>query len=263
LPRIIGVRVTLSGWDGRPETLPNETKRYLTAILGEGWPDPNIPVFDGGYRFPVVGYTGRVNNHWDTSERGGSDIFGGLGAEIVAVRGGRVAYAGYDKLGGNNVLIEGDDGRTYYYAHMLRIPLVHTGQSVNTGTQLGLLGESGNAAGTGPHLHIGIGHGIVDGGGAQGGCGRNFDAVGLLQGILDGTIEEGEDMARIAELEAEVEALNNQLASERSWSGSIIEDTLKPSIEQLESLSNTDTKAEILDTLAQVSGNLRVLAYGE
>jgi hypothetical protein len=46
--------------------------------------------------------------------------------------------------------------------------------------------ESGNARGTGNHLHIGIGHGIQDGVGPAGGAGINFNAVELLQRVLDG-----------------------------------------------------------------------------
>lgn len=30
-------------WDGKRETLPAETRHYLDVILGEGWPEPNVP----------------------------------------------------------------------------------------------------------------------------------------------------------------------------------------------------------------------------
>ena len=30
-------------WDGRRETLPAETRHYLDVILGDGWPEPNVP----------------------------------------------------------------------------------------------------------------------------------------------------------------------------------------------------------------------------
>lgn len=252
----------VKGWDGRKASLPKETQQYLTKILGEEWYDPLAEVFEGVYAFPIVGWNGKVNNHWGTSERGGSDIFGERGSDVIAVRGGKVSYAGYDPTGGNNVLIDGDDGRTQYYAHLDAKPSVKTGQTVKTGEYLGPLGDSGNAKGTGPHLHIGIGYGIVNGSGPSGGCGINFDAVGLLQDILDGRVG-GEDMARIADLEAEVANLNAQLENERSWAGSAIEDTLKPSIDQLESVGDNDDKGVILDTVSQVSGNLRKLAYGE
>lgn len=249
-------------WDGRQQTLPNETRMYLTNILGEGWPDPAVHApSTNDYIFPVVGYSGTVNNHWGTSERGGSDIFGNRGDDILVMRGGRVTYAGFDSTGGNNALIKGDDGLDYYYAHLDNWPSVRTGQSVYTGQYLGPLGDTGNAVGTGPHLHIGIGYGIHTGGGPSGGCGKDFDAVGLLQETLDSTM--GEDQAVIAELEAQVAALEAQVAdltaqldAEKSWNSSAIEDTLKPSVEQLDNLSMDDTKAEILDVTAQVSGNI-------
>lgn len=33
----------VSTWDGRPATLPAETRHYLDVILGPGWPEPSMP----------------------------------------------------------------------------------------------------------------------------------------------------------------------------------------------------------------------------
>jgi murein DD-endopeptidase MepM/ murein hydrolase activator NlpD len=218
--------------------------------------------------FPIVGWSGKVNNHWGTSERGGSDIFGVRGAAVVAVCGGYVQYAGYDPVGGYNVLIAGTDGLTYYYAHLDKRPSVWTGQNVNTGAYLGPLGDSGNAAGTGVHLHIGIGYGINNGSGPSGGCGKNFDAVGLLQSLVGSQVDDGEDENVIAELQARVQALeadqarlNEELAAEKSWSGATVENILKPSAHELHGAlqgSFTKTKREtverVRDRLAEWAG---------
>jgi murein DD-endopeptidase MepM/ murein hydrolase activator NlpD len=83
--------------------------------------------------------------------------------------GGRVTEAGYSGIGGNNVVIEGDDGLTYYYAHMQGAPAVQVGQTVPSGVQIGAVGRTGNAANTPAHLHFGVGKGIIDGGGSTGG----------------------------------------------------------------------------------------------
>jgi murein DD-endopeptidase MepM/ murein hydrolase activator NlpD len=141
--------------------------------------------------FPVVGWSQAVvPTHWNSGERGGSDLFAPFGTPVVAVRGGTVIYSGNDRIGGINVSIQDNQGLTYYYAHLddrsTSTALVSTGQVVQTGQQLGGVGDSGNARGVGPHLHIGIGFGISLGEGPQGGCGLNFDAVGLLQQVLDG-----------------------------------------------------------------------------
>jgi hypothetical protein len=92
-----------------------------------------------------------------------------------------------DEFGGNNVLITADDGLDYYYAHGDRPPQVALNTRVSTGAFLFGVGDTGNAKGTGPHLHIGIGHGIQDGVGPAGGAGRDFNAVELMRSLLDGS----------------------------------------------------------------------------
>ena len=141
--------------------------------------------------FPIVGWQQRIiPNHWNTAERGGSDLFAPFGTPVVAMCDGTVIYAGNDPIGGINVSIRDAEGLTYYYAHLddrfVSAPLVSTGQTVHRGQQLGAVGDSGNARGKGAHLHIGIGYGISTGSGPGGGCGLNFDAVALLQQVLDG-----------------------------------------------------------------------------
>lgn len=141
-------------------------------------------VTSSGYSFPVLGYQGQVALHHG-SVRGGSDIFAPEGTPVVAMRGGTVISARYDNTGGNTVFVQGDDGNQYYYAHLRDGPLVGPGR-VETGQPLGFVGQTGNARGTGAHLHIGIGPAISNGVGPYGGTGGEFDAVGLLQRALGG-----------------------------------------------------------------------------
>jgi hypothetical protein len=49
------------------------------------------------------------------------------------------------------------------------------------------MGDSGNAQGTGVHLHIGIGFGIIDGPGAAGGMGKDYEGTHLLRRVLAAT----------------------------------------------------------------------------
>ncbi|MPZ68600.1 MAG: peptidoglycan DD-metalloendopeptidase family protein [Actinobacteria bacterium] len=144
-----------------------------------------------GYVFPVEGYTGEIDLHHGAQEgTGGSDIFAAEGTPVKVMRGGTVTSAGYTDIGGNFVMIEGDDGNQYYYAHMDRTPAVETGQKIGAGAYLGGVGETGNAKGTGAHLHLGVGPSIVTGTGPMGGTGGSFDAVGLLRSVLGGeTVE--------------------------------------------------------------------------
>jgi murein DD-endopeptidase MepM/ murein hydrolase activator NlpD len=88
----------------------------------------------------------------------GFDITAGCGTRLVAVRNGRVRRVGFDPvLYGNFVLIHGEgEHRSYFYAHLARPASVHRGQRLWEGERLGIVGETGNAAGTGCHLHFEI-----------------------------------------------------------------------------------------------------------
>src|SRR5215475_52870 len=109
-----------------------------------------------GRVFPVQGYTGQVDYHW-SAVKGGSDLFAPRGTPVVAMEPGKVLEAGSNAVGGNSVLIQGDDGLQYYYAHLDAAPSVKVGQQVAAGTFLGPVGDTGDAKGRGTHLHIGIG----------------------------------------------------------------------------------------------------------
>lgn len=188
----------LGGYQGGdPEQYYGNVTAVIRALGGSpdygsvpvGAPQAAAPAPGGGrvspqgYSFPVVGYQGQIEPHHG-SDRGAADIMAPAGTAIVAMRGGRVIDASYNTLGGNTVTILGDDGLTYYYAHMQGPATVREGQTIGAGTGLGAVGNTGNAANTPSHLHLGIGYGIASGAGPHGGAGENFDATNLLQGVL-------------------------------------------------------------------------------
>jgi murein DD-endopeptidase MepM/ murein hydrolase activator NlpD len=77
------------------------------------------------------------------------------GTPLVAMNSGTVRVNSHYQ-GGRQVYVNGDDGITYYYAHMSRWASgLSTGQRVNKGQVIGYVGDSGNARGT-PHLHLGM-----------------------------------------------------------------------------------------------------------
>ena len=90
------------------------------------------------------------------------------GATVVAAMGGTVTrkytcevqhYGSTEDCNGfgTGLVISGDDGKTYQYAHMQAgsIPSnVYVGAYVSRGQQIGKVGTTGNS--TGPHLHFGI-----------------------------------------------------------------------------------------------------------
>jgi murein DD-endopeptidase MepM/ murein hydrolase activator NlpD len=134
------------------------------------------------YTFPLPGWTGQINLHWGVAI-GGSDLFAPRGQPIVSVAAGRVLEAGWDRVGGNAVLIAGDDGLQYYYAHFDDAPAVRANTHISSGILLGHVGNTGDADRGPTHLHIGIGHTILLGADAYGGTGSGFDAVKLLRDL--------------------------------------------------------------------------------
>lgn len=84
----------------------------------------------------------------------GVDIYASMGAGIYSPVGGTILATGTTGAGGNWVQVRGDDGYVYYFAHMQYPTHLEAGSRVEAGTQLGMVGTSGNAAGTSPHLHF-------------------------------------------------------------------------------------------------------------
>ena len=118
---------------------------------------------DASLNFPVPGkdYDNISSFYGDPRDGGrrrheGVDIFAPRGTPVLAVTYGTVVRTGTNRLGGNVVwLHDRERGYNYYYAH-LDSQLVGAGTKVNIGDTLGLIGNTGNAITTPPHLHFGI-----------------------------------------------------------------------------------------------------------
>jgi len=112
---------------------------------------------------PVAGATSADWNHetfwyepWGVSGvHKGIDIFGTREQDVVASTGGIVLYRGMISRGGNIVVVLGPRWRVHYYAHLGELD-EDAGHFVSSGTRLGSVGDSGNAAGKQPHLHYTI-----------------------------------------------------------------------------------------------------------
>jgi len=122
--------------------------------------------------FPVKGRTDQaIGSFWGNERDGGArrhegvDIFAPRGTPAVAATDGYITRTGESRLGGLVVwLADAHTGQHLYYAHLSK-QLVHPGQQVRAGDTLGLVGNTGNARTTAPHLHFGIyraGRGAVD-----------------------------------------------------------------------------------------------------
>ncbi len=86
----------------------------------------------------------------------GVDIFAPRGTPVIAATDGQVSRVQQTRLGGNIVwLRDSKRRRSLYYAHLDR-QLVRRGQRVRAGDTIGLVGNTGNARTTPPHLHFGL-----------------------------------------------------------------------------------------------------------
>ncbi len=113
--------------------------------------------------FPVEGRDSRaVRSFWGASRDAGSrrhegvDIFAPRGTPVVAATDGTVARVHATAIGGNVVWLRDERApQSLYYAHLDR-QLVSEGARVRVGDTLGLVGNTGNAQTTTPHLHFGV-----------------------------------------------------------------------------------------------------------
>jgi murein DD-endopeptidase MepM/ murein hydrolase activator NlpD len=114
-----------------------------------------------GWLMPVAGAADYSNSFLVPRDNksgihGAIDVYAKRGTPIVAPVGGRVISTTVGDKGGYTVRIQGEDGLTYYFAHMNEQAVVKPGQQVTSGTHLGFVGNSGNAQGTTPHLHFSV-----------------------------------------------------------------------------------------------------------
>lgn len=85
----------------------------------------------------------------------GIDIFAKRGTPTLAASSGVVLYQGHIEQGGQVILMLGPHWRLHYYAH-LASSRVQSGQWVARGSEIGTVGDSGNARGKPLHLHYSI-----------------------------------------------------------------------------------------------------------
>jgi murein DD-endopeptidase MepM/ murein hydrolase activator NlpD len=134
----------------------NDSAEYLDEVLAIAESYAAAGTIGGpGWLCPVAGPTTFTDTFGAPRPGGrthqGVDMFAARGTPVVAPVGGRVELR-WNAIGGLSFHLWGDDGNYYYGTH-----LDSYGPSqghVESGTGLGYIGTSGNAAGTPPHLHF-------------------------------------------------------------------------------------------------------------
>jgi murein DD-endopeptidase MepM/ murein hydrolase activator NlpD len=113
-------------------------------------------------RFPIAG-PAHYGHDWLYPRYGpgfrfhlGTDVFAAYGTPVRAPVDG-VARSNHNGLGGLTVKVFMPDGTYFYLAHLSGlVEGFADGMAVSTGDIVGYVGDSGNARGGAPHLHIGI-----------------------------------------------------------------------------------------------------------
>jgi murein DD-endopeptidase MepM/ murein hydrolase activator NlpD len=83
----------------------------------------------------------------------GQDIMAPCGTPLVAVSRAKVKWVSFQRLAGNYVVIRNKKlHQDYMYAHLAATASVVKGQVVQPGQQIGIVGQTGNAAAC--HLHF-------------------------------------------------------------------------------------------------------------
>lgn len=146
---LMGLRQILEGFE--LETFPVQGGKFNIGY-DKNWSDFDNPEStansDFSYSPTYAGAGGHLKGHI------GIDIFGPKGAPIVAPVTGEVKL---NFSNGNTVIIQDMNGYNHWLGHLDSIsPEIKDGNYVFAGTEVGKLGNTGNAAGTAPHLHYNV-----------------------------------------------------------------------------------------------------------
>jgi peptidoglycan LD-endopeptidase LytH len=128
-------RIAKLGSLPRDEKLPMPVQSVLVKDVDDSW---------GGIR-----EGGRLHE--------GVDIFAKRGTLVFSATRGYVLRVGVGERGGNYIFIIGPGEIRYYYAHLDSVVEgLDRGDEVTIDTVIGFVGNTGNAAETSPHLHLGV-----------------------------------------------------------------------------------------------------------
>jgi peptidoglycan LD-endopeptidase LytH len=85
----------------------------------------------------------------------GTDIMGPMGVPVYAFTSGVISRHSAGALSGRSLYLRGDDGNTYFYAHLQGYaPAGVVGSRVVAGDHIAYNGDTGNARGGAPHIHF-------------------------------------------------------------------------------------------------------------
>jgi len=167
-PNVTPGQVHAIAWDGTANAQVQPEGRYaFRALVNTGTAsasnaaadDPNRDAFDfHTHVFPVRGRHdfGGPEARYGAQRQGhthqGQDVMSPCGTREVASQGGTVIYSGYESAAGYYLVVHGLDGYDNSYMHMAGPSAFQKGDTVYTGQQIGIVGDTGDA--TACHLHF-------------------------------------------------------------------------------------------------------------
>ncbi len=148
---VIGQVLILPGAQGAPIAIPPPAPKPVHHYASTSTSTRPYVYLSGTWAWPVPG--GYISQYFHYGHYG-VDIAAPYGTPIVSPRAGTIVFAGWKSGGGGYQVWIYLGGNLYVQnCHMSSI-LVHAGQSVAKGQQIGRIGMSGNA--TGPHDHFAV-----------------------------------------------------------------------------------------------------------
>lgn len=142
----------VSGDTAQPSPQQASFQVGATGVVPNNWVLPVAGMTASNWSRGSFGYQKPASKGGHRHE--GTDIYMPRGSSVVAPVGGTVIAAGHGDVAGHYVRVRGNDGVTYYFAHLDQPPNVSRGMQVGAGNHLGFVGNSGNARGTDTHLHF-------------------------------------------------------------------------------------------------------------
>ena len=126
-----------------PTSTPEKTSIEYQSPFDEAAGKKTITSGFGRRKHPI---TGKLDKHK------GIDISVPSWTPIHAIESGKVVTKKRDKYGGNMIVVEWPDGRTFSYLHMKKKSTFEVGDLITTQDIIGYVGSTGSS--TWPHLHL-------------------------------------------------------------------------------------------------------------
>ena len=159
--------------------ITNTTQRFLAIFISSfffiwrsryrRWSFIPLLIILIGFLLPqkmIIPVQGATTSDWDKASfwaypwgtsvtHKGIDIFQERGTPVIASTYGLVVYTHEGGKGGKSVMVLGPKWRFHYYAHLDTVD-AYPMQPIKIGSNLGTVGDTGNAKGKPPHLHYAI-----------------------------------------------------------------------------------------------------------